>query len=88
MSKHIGTKVDGAVGNEFRLTRVEALKVYCDDHRAKGEFIMRELPVKPSKGDKGYRLRTGALLVRVSKRGMKPYTVHGEGALEALTVKS
>jgi hypothetical protein len=84
MKNYIGTKVGE---NEFKLSRIEAERVYFKDHRAKGEFIVRELPARPNtRGDHGYKLATGALLIRVSKRGFRPYLVHGEGALEALKV--
>ena len=82
MKNYIGTKVGE---NEYKLSRVEAAKVYYDDHRAKGEFIVTELPSNPNtRGDQGYKLSTGALLIRVSKRGFRPFLVHGAGSLEAL----
>jgi hypothetical protein len=81
MKNYSGTKVGE---NEYKLSRIEAERVYYDDHRAKGKFIVKELPARPTRGDQGYKLTSGALLIRVSKRGFRPYLVHGEGALEAL----
>lgn len=84
MKNFIGTKIGE---NEFRLSRIEAERVYFGDHRAKGEFIVKELPSRPNtRGDHGYKLASGALLIRVSKTGYRPYLVHGEGALDALRV--
>lgn len=55
--------------NKIRLTRVEAQKVFIDDHRARGVIITEPLAIEPdNKPGKGYYLDGGNVkLVRMPK---------------------
>lgn len=80
---YIGTKTGE---NEYRLTRVEAYRVYCEDSRARMQTIVTDLPSNTKQGKQSFVLRTGAILCRQANGGAKPFKVHGAGAKEVLTI--
>ncbi len=62
---------------KLRLTRLEAQRIFVDDHRARGVLITQPLSIESdNKPGKGYYLNGGNMkLVRLLKGGEVPYAV-------------
>ena len=62
---------------KLRLTRLEAQRIFIEDHRARGVLITEPLAIEPdNKPGKGYYLNGGKMkLVRIFKNGQIPYAI-------------